>query len=104
MMRQLICVGGPCAGEIFNVQADQAWVLLPGDRDPDTADWVTPPDSVLYAVSGIAFQGRRFRVLLWPELRTQPKETQDDAILKALLRPEAYDAWTNGHRPEAQQL
>ena len=90
-MHKLICVGGPLAGEVYEVSRPGP-VMLPA---PQT-DYLGEIESVVYTVDSVSFCGRVFPVLLYPPLRAQHDAAQQDAIMRAMLNPEAYTVWEAG--------
>lgn len=90
--RTLICVGGPLAGEVYEVHGDH-----PAIQFPVPASGVTE-DRAVYAIERVVFNNRMFQVLLHPPLLAQNPDAQTDALMQALCKPEAYQSWRDGIR------
>lgn len=98
-VRTLIAVGGPLAGEAYEVRGNPLAIQIPAPLpEGETVDEETYTVE-LYALSWVVFNGRSFQVLLHPPLRSQNTDAQADAIMRALCKPEAYDSWRSGRRP-----
>lgn len=100
-MQKLVCVGGPHAGEVFDVELNQPAVVIPRNTPEDEPGNWRGYDTTLYTIDRVSFSNRTITVLLHPPMRAQGHAAQEHAIVKALCKPEVYELWANGlRRPE----
>lgn len=96
-MQKLVCVGGPLAGQTYEVESINQPIVIPHVVEGEGLDAVY--EQTLYTPERVIFCNRPVWVLLHPPMRSQGIASQEHAIVKALCKPEVYDAWADALRP-----